>query len=700
MSSSRLLALVLALVTLLVFLPATQHGFSIFDDKEYVTQNQVVQDGLTWPGFRWAFVTWHAGNWHPLTWLSHMVDCELFGLNAGAHHFVNVLLHVANAVLLFALFRRLTGLLWPSLFIAALFAWHPLRVESVAWIAERKDVLSTLFALLTLHAYVEAVDLDKARVKHTPIYRSPFYWLALLCFALGLLAKPMLVTLPFVLLLLDYWPLQRISNFEFQISNFRAVAALVAEKIPFFLLMAASCFITFLAQHSGGMVASLEEIPLGNRLGNVPLAYLLYLEKMVWPARLAVFYPLPKTLSVAGVLLSIVVLLAITMFVWHKRKRRPYAFVGWLWFLGTLVPVIGFVQVGQAAMADRYSYFPSIGISVAVTFAFYDGIKRFAVRPASVAIGAGLVLGLCLALTEKQLSYWRDDVRLFSHALSVTQDNEPVRGCLGLALEAAGRKAEALAEYRVSLKLNPYRMETYGHLADVLADTGQTNEALATLQQGLQIKPNDGPTHVHLARLMADSGRTNEALAEFQTALQINPADAIALRGHGILLAADGRLDEAMKNYAEAARLDPADWRSPYLTGQLLLKQNRVAEAILYFFQALKKNPEDVQLLLSVAQVLAADENPNVRDGTTALALASKARALAGADEPSILDTLGMAYAELGRFDDAQEAVQTALRINATNGATNETGLMRQRLQLYQSHQPYRQSHAGGQPAK
>ena len=538
MSSSRLLALVLALVTLLVFLPATQHGFSIFDDKEYVTQNQVVQDGLTWPGFRWAFVTWHAGNWHPLTWLSHMLDCELFGLNAGAHHFVNLLLHVANAVLLFTLFRRLTGLLWPSLFIAALFAWHPLRVESVAWIAERKDVLSTLFALLTLHAYVEAVDLDKARVKHTPIYRSPFYWLALLCFALGLLAKPMLVTLPFVLLLLDYWPLQRISNLKFQISNFRVAAALVAEKIPFFLLMAASCFITFLAQNSGGMVASLEEIPLGDRLGNVPLAYLLYLEKMIWPAHLAVFYPLPKTLSVAGVLLSIVVLLAITVFVWSTRKHRPYAFVGWLWFLGTLVPVIGFVQVGQAAMADRYAYFPSIGILVAVTFAFYDGIKRFAVRPASVAIGAGLVLGLCVALTEKQLSYWRDDVRLFSHALSVTRDNEPVRGCLGLALEAAGRKADALAEYRASLKLNPYRMETYGHLADVLADTGQTNEALATLQQGLRIKPNDEPTHVHLARLMADSGRTNEALAEFQTALQINPADAIALRGHGILLAA------------------------------------------------------------------------------------------------------------------------------------------------------------------
>jgi tetratricopeptide (TPR) repeat protein len=693
MSSSRLLALVLALVTLLVFLPATQHGFSIFDDKAYVTQNQVVQDGLTWPGFRWAFVTWHAGNWHPLTWLSHMLDSELFGLNAGAHHFVNLLLHVANAVLLFTLFRRLTGLLWPSLFIAALFAWHPLRVESVAWIAERKDVLSTLFALLTLHAYVEAVDLDKARMKRAPIYRSPFYWLALLCFALGLLAKPMLVTLPFVLLLLDYWPLQRISNF-------RVAAALVAEKIPFFLLMAASCLITFLAQNSGGMVASLEEIPLGDRLGNVPLAYLLYLEKMVWPAHLAVFYPLPKSLSVPGVLLSIVVLLAITVFVLRTRKRRPYAFVGWLWFLGTLVPVIGFVQVGQAAMADRYSYFPSIGISVAVTFAFYDGIKRFPVRPASVAIGAGLVLGLCVALTERQLSYWRDDVRLFSHALSVTRDNEPVRGCLGLALEAAGRKAEAVAEYRVSLKLNPYRMETYGHLADVLADTGQTNEALATLQQGLRIKPNDEPTHVHLARLMADSGRTNEALAEFQTALQINPADTVALRGRGILLAADGRFDEAMKNYAEAARREPADWRSPYLTGLLLLKQNRGAEAIPYFLQALKKNPEDVQLLLSVAQVLAADEHPDARDGTTALALATKARALAGADEPAILDTLGMAYAELGRFADAQAAVQTALRVNATNDATNDTALMRQRLQLYQSHQPYRQSHAGGQPAK
>ena len=299
MSRPRLIALLLALVTLLIYLPAARYGFSLFDDSDYVTENHVVQNGLTWAGLRWAFTTWHASNWHPLTWLSHMLDCELFGLNAGAHHVVNILFHAANVVLLFTLLRRLTGALWPAAFVAALFAWHPVHVESVAWVAERKDVLSTFFTLLAFLGYEKYVAEFKAKSPKAKVF---FAW-SLFAFALGLLAKPMLVTLPFVLLLLDYWPLNRVTSDKGPVTG---ILQLVMEKLPFFLLAAVSCVMTFLAQHHGGMVVSLEEMPLGYRLANVPLAYLRYLEKMFWPAHLAVFYPFPsRGVSVSAVALSV-----------------------------------------------------------------------------------------------------------------------------------------------------------------------------------------------------------------------------------------------------------------------------------------------------------------------------------------------------------------------------------------------------------
>ena len=346
MSRPRLIGLLLALITLLVYLPAAYHGFSIFDDDDYVTENHIIQNGLTWAGVKWAFTTWHASNWHPLTWLSHMLDCELFGLNAGAHHSVNLLLHAANAVLLFGLLLRLTNVLRPSAFVAALFAWSPVHVESVAWISERKDVLSTLFALLALLTYtryaqrrskVEPLSLPrsaaprsresmtKSSVPALDLRPSTFdYALTLIFFALGLMAKPMLMTLPFVMLLLDYWPLKRFPPFW----------RLLFEKWPFFVLVAVSCVITFLAQHHRGMVVSLEAIPLHYRLGNVPLAYTRYLLKMLWPVHLAIFYPLPKTISPLAVVAAVAVLLAISAAAWLGRKSGPYGLVGWLWFLG------------------------------------------------------------------------------------------------------------------------------------------------------------------------------------------------------------------------------------------------------------------------------------------------------------------------------------------------------------------------------
>ena len=405
--------LLLVLGTLAVYLPAAQHGFTLYDDGDYVTENPMVQNGLTWAGVKWAFTTWHAGNWHPLTWLSHMADCQMAGSNAGVPHCVNILFHAANAVLLFALLLRLTrlradasarqaGAIWPSAFAAALFAWHPLHVESVAWISERKDVLSTFFALLTLLAYTKAVTSGKGQVtgKDTsrtfvmsPVTRHLSLLPALLFFALGLMSKPMLVTLPFVMLLLDYWPLNRIRSSEFGTRNF---IKLLLEKWPFFALSAASCVVTFLCQHHGGAVATLENVPLDFRLENVPVAYARYLLKMIWPAHLAVFYPL-DLLSGLEVAVAVAVLIAISGLAWRARRSCPYWLVGWLWFLGTLVPVIGLVQVGGASMADRYTYFPSIGIFLAVALGVRDGAERFQVSKPIVGTIAGLVLAACLA---------------------------------------------------------------------------------------------------------------------------------------------------------------------------------------------------------------------------------------------------------------------------------------------------------------
>ena len=654
MSRPRLIALLLAFGTLLVYLPAANQGFSLYDDGDYVTENRVVQNGLTWAGIKWAFTTWHASNWHPLTWISHMTDCQIFGLNPGGPHCVNILLHAANSILLFALLLRLTNLIWPSAFVAALFAWHPLHVESVAWIAERKDVLSTFFGLLALLSY--------AKYAKENCRRS--FWFALIFFALGLLAKPMLVTLPFVMLLLDFWPLQRFKvhlplsdSGATRGSSFR-VQNLVLEKIPFFLLATGSCVMTFLAQHNGGAVATLETVPMHYRLCNVPLAYARYLLKIIWPENLCVPYPLPETISPLAVATAVMVLIFISAAAWLVRKHAPYWLVGWLWFLGTLVPVIGLVQVGGAAMADRYSYFPSIGLFLAAALGVRDAVEKFRFSKNTVEVAAGLTLAACLLFTHRQLNYWRNDIALFSHAIDVTQNNDTAHLNLGFALDAIGNKAGAMDEYSIAVKINP------GH-----ADA-----------------------HNNLANLLGDTGKTSEALAEYQEALRINPKYAAAHNNLGTLLVKLGRFDEAMKHYAESARLEPDGWHAPFLAGKALLKQGRDIEAIPYFRTAIPLDPNNLPMLVFLAQVLATDQNPKVRDGQTAFVLASKANALTGGVQPVMLDTLAMAYAELGHFDAAQNAAQEALKLDTAYNATNDLPDIRERLQLYQNHQPFRQS--------
>jgi tetratricopeptide (TPR) repeat protein len=664
------MGLLLTLVTLLAYLPATHDAFVNYDDQVYVTENRAVQNGLTWAGIKWAFTTGHASNWHPVTWLSHMLDCEGFGLNAGAHHSVNLLFHVANAVLLFLLLLRLTRELWPSLFVAALFAWHPLHVESVAWISERKDVLSTFFALLTLLAYVKAVTSDRCQVARTnpalsrfTFHVSRFYWLAWFFFALGLMAKPMLVTLPFVMLLLDYWPLRRVPGIECRASD---ALRLVFEKWPFFLLVLISCVVTYLVQRHGEAVMTFQQFPLHLRIANALIAYERYLGKTFWPSNLAILYPLPNHLSwIRAMTATAVGLLGgISWLIWKAHRRCPYLLVGWLWFLGTLVPVIGLVQVGSAAMADRYTYFPLVGVFIAVAFGVRDLANRFQLPKAAVAVAAALTLAGCLVLTENQLRCWRDSESLFAHTLAVTGgDNPNAQVNYGVALEQKGRLAEALAQYREVLRISPDNVEALYNAGNLLDNLGRPAEALPELLKAVQINPK---------------------LPSFHDAL-------------GAVLVELGRFDEAMSQFTEAARLDPAYPAAHFDLGKLLLKQGRDAGAMDEFRAALRLDPDNFQILAYTAHVLATDDNPQIRDGKTALVLAVKARTLTGDAQPFVLDVLGMACAETGDFTNAQAVTQGAIDL-ATAAQMKNLEPLQQRLQLYKNHQPWRESFLATNP--
>ena len=649
----RFIALLLALVTLAIYLPVLHDGFVNYDDDDYVTTNRMVKNGLTPAGIHWAFTTFHSANWHPVTWLSHMLDCQLFGLNPAAHHFVNALIHSANAALLFILLLRLTRLAWPSLMVAALFAWHPLHVESVAWVAERKDVLSTFFALLSLLSYAKFV---KENCRHS-------FWFALIFFALGLMAKPMLVTLPFVLLLLDYWPLGRVAGFKLQVAvspapnlQLSTINYQLFEKWPFFLLAAGSCVVTFLAQR-GEAVRTLKQVSLSLRLENAVVATATYLLQIFWPANLAVFYPLPEKIAPLAIILSVTVLILISVLVWRAQSNCPCLIIGWLWFLGTLVPVIGLVKVGDAAHADRYTYFPAIGLFIAVVFGVRNWLKHPQAQKFFIAaIMVGLVA--CIALTEYQLAFWRDSETLFRRAIAVTENNSTAHLNLGAALETEGQADAALVEYRESLRLDPYSFETANDIGKLLFEQGQPAEALDYCETAVRLKPNRATLHNNL-------GLTLEAL---------------------------GRFDEARAQFAEAARLDGTYAVPHFQTGRTLLKQGRDAEALPELFAALQIEPDNLQFLIFTARVLASDENPQGRNGEQAVAVAGKASQLAGSSQPVILDTFAMALAEVNHFDEAKKIQQQAVELVKNSNDREDLDLMQQRLKLYENQKPWRES--------
>ena len=521
-----------------------RYGFLRFDDPQYVTENPHVANGLTPEAMSWALTSGYAANWHPLTWMSHMLDIQLFGMNASAHHVVNVAIHSASTVLWFSVLWAMTGAVWRSAFVAGLFGLHPIHVESVAWIAERKDVLSAFFWMLTIGAYLFYVRRP----------RPARYLLVVASFALGLMSKPMVVTLPFALLLLDYWPLGRFSAS----SNGRPLSALLIEKVPLLALSAASSVITFLVQREGGAVAVGTRLPIALRVENAVVSYASYLGKTFWPAHLAAYYPYPQSFSLAVVLASAIGLAAVTGAVVWRAREHPYLPVGWFWYLGTLVPAIGLVQVGTQAMADRYTYLPLIGIFIIIAWGAPELVSRWAALPRQalvVAAVAGILV--CTVVAKAQVRHWESSSALWTHALAVTTDNYAAHTYMGNALANQGDLRGAIAHYNEAIRILPDYPEAHNNLGPALARTGRLDEAVAQFTEAIRLRPNYVDAQSNLGLALASQGKLQEAIPHYKEALRLDPDHAGAHGNLGFAYRALGRTADAIQEFETSLRLNP-----------------------------------------------------------------------------------------------------------------------------------------------
>jgi cytochrome c-type biogenesis protein CcmH/NrfG len=555
--------------TLSVYGQVHRFDFIQYDDTDYVTQNTHVQGGITAESVIWAFTTIHASNWHPLTWLSHMLDVEMFGLNPAGHHLINLLFHAANSLLLFIVFKKMTRVIWQSALVAALFALHPLHVESVAWVSERKDLLSAFFFLLTLWCYVRYAD------RQTP---ARYVWVVLF-FALGLMSKPMLVTLPFVLLLLDLWPLRR---FKFQNSVSRngalrhsSFGRLVLEKTPLFFLSAVSSAVTFYAQQQGGAVLSLESIPLPSRIANALVAYVSYIAKMTVPVNLAFLYPYPAVMPVWKVGGAIFILALISFVAVHTIKNRPYFFSGWFWFLGTLVPVCGLIQVGNQSMADRYTYIPLVGLFLAIVWGARDFLAGWRYQQAFLSGVAGLVIVLCMGMTWRQAGYWQNSITLFERAIAVTPGNFIAHYNLANVFAKQNRMDEAVRHYDQTISINPYFADAHINLGNAYQIQGDLSKAMDQYLQAVKLKPDNAGLHYNI----------------------------------GLMYEKQDDRDSAVKHFQEAIRLKPDYERAHFKLAVALFQKNDVAGAIDHFEAVLRLDPDNDAARKNLSRLLSIQEN-------------------------------------------------------------------------------------------
>ncbi|HWZ30668.1 MAG TPA: tetratricopeptide repeat protein [Bryobacteraceae bacterium] len=578
----RIYALLCAVV-LLVYSPVRVHDFINYDDPVYVTDNPHVHDGLTWDGIVWAFTSFEHSNWFPLTWLSHMLDVQMFGFDPGWHHLSSVALHTISTLCLFALLWSMTRARWPSAFVALAFGLHPLHVESVAWAAERKDVLSVLFCILTLWAYVWYSE--------QPSWRR---YLAIAgLFVCGLMSKPMLVTLPFVMLLLDYWPLRR-----------KLGRSVVVDKMPLLALSVAASIIAFIAQRQSGAVAALDRIPVTLRIENALVTYIVYLVKFVWPAKLAIFYPYAERIPLWQWLGAALAIAAVTMAVLLVRSTRPYLAVGWLWYLGTLVPVIGLVQVGSQARADRYTYLPLIGISIMLAWAI--PARR------SFAIVGAVVCSIWCVVTWTYLGAWRDSASLFRHAIQVTDRNWVMYNNLGGTLRRQGQIQEAIANFENAVRLRPDLADVQDNLGEALVNVGRLDQGVPHLMEALRIQPKFAKARVDFGSALLRQGRDREAADQFLEALRIDPVNAEAhfrlgglLAAHGQTKAALPQLQAALPYLIETAHNNPDDPESHHNLGGVLGMIGRMDEAIAEFSQEVRLRPSDPEAHYNLALALA-----------------------------------------------------------------------------------------------
>ncbi|HEV8417215.1 MAG TPA: tetratricopeptide repeat protein [Candidatus Udaeobacter sp.] len=647
--TSLLVCLGLVAVTWAVFGQTLAHDFVNFDDHIYVYENPLVVKGLSTEGIVGAFTHTHALNWHPLTTLSHMLDCQLYGLNAGGHHLTNVILHTISVLLLFLVLSQMTGGLWRSAFVAALFAIHPLHVESVAWVAERKDVLSGVFFMLTLAAY--------SHYARAPS-RSRYLLVALL-FACGLMSKPMLVTLPFVLLLLDYWPLDKFKDENSEVGS--RLRRLVMEKIPFLALSTCSCLVTLFTQRQGPH--AMDQLPFLWRLNNAFVSYLTYIWQMLWPVRLAVFYPHPNNrLPLVEVTVAIAFLIGVSLLVIRLRQSKPYLVTGWFWYLGMLVPVIGLIQVGEQAHADRYTYLPQIGLYIVIVWSIGDLLLESTsrVRRAIVGVAAAIIIVSLSARAFSQTSYWKNSETLWNHTLSVTSDNDVAHNNLGFLFLRSGELDKAISEFQTALDIRSRSTQTHYSLGAALIQNNMGNafarkqlwnEAIGHLQEAARLRPDYADAYFNLGSVLFQQGRIDDAITQWRKALAIRPTDA-----------------EAHRNVASALR-----------------KQGNVKGAIAEYEQALNITPEDSVALNNLAWILATSSDASIRDGARSVTLAVKAVQASADKDPNFIRTLAAAHAAVGQFAVAVATAATAKALAITQNKAELASRLEEEIAGYRA---------------
>ena len=656
-----IVSLFLVLITLIAYWQLPSHDFLRFDDNEFITKNIHVHEGITRESIAWAFSITDYAYWHPLTWLSHILAFQLFGLKASMHLLINLFLHIASTLLLFFVLRRMTGSLWKSAFVAALFALHPLNVESVAWASECKNVLSTFFWMLTMLTY--------ARYAERPgFYR---YLVTFFVFALGLMAKPMLVTLPFVLFLFDYWPLCRFKlaqsdgmGYGFSksipfVSRWSQVLRLVLEKVPFLSLSAVCIYLSSLSVQHLGIVISTASVPMKLRVYNALVSYVSYIKKMVWPHNLAVYYPYPESIPFWKVAGAALFLVCVSILVFRALRSKPYLAVGWLWYIGTLVPAIGLIQAGLwPSIADRFAYVPLIGLFIVIAWGVPDLVARWRYKKIVLATTAMALLLTFTAATWFQNRYWQNSVTLFSHNVNLTQNNSVAHNILGSALQQQGKLIEAISHYAKALKINSNYAEAHNNLGYTLTRQNHYKEAIYHYNEALRINPTYTDAHNNLGTALIHQGNEKEAIYHYYEALKSNP------------------------KYAGAY----------YNLGKILLNRGKTEEAINFYRKALKFEPEMTQALYNLSWILAVYEDKKYRNGEEALKLSEKLCKITKYHEPLALDALAAAYAEAGRFKEAVLTAQKGLELALKMGPKELALGLENRLKLYYAGRPYRQN--------